>query len=138
MGLPVDAHIPGDTWDAWLLDRLPHGTGPTAFAKTRQTLQRHLAAVGVLALDEAPSLGATARRAQPAPLAFAWLVAFELLQQHRTEAPVSWALRSSFASRLWATDEAWGRTCLDSGASADLLTLGYLAGEPRLHTKVTR
>lgn len=131
LALPEDANIDSSTWDAFLRERLPPGTGTAAHDKTRQTLQRHLSLAGVL--DLAPTPATRAQHARPAPLAFAWLVAWELTRAGRSEAPLGWALRESFAARLFATEEAYGRTCVEAGVASDLLVSGYLAGQPRLH-----
>jgi hypothetical protein len=133
LALPEDAHVNGETWAAWLRRHLPPGTGTPAQEKTRQTLQRHLAIAGVLVLDEPPGTGGTAQRSRPPPLAFTWLVAAEMARDHRAEASVSWALGASFAARLFAVDEPYGRAALEIGVQAGLLRRGYLAGIPRLH-----
>lgn len=131
-----DARIDASTWDQFLHDRLPVGTGASAHQKTRQTMQRHLAIAGVLDLAAVPDTHA--RRARPAPLAFAWLVAHELLSTGRAEAPLGWAIRESFASRLFACEDAYARFCVDAGVAAELLVGGYLAGHPRLHPGALR
>ncbi len=133
LALPEDAHVEGQVWSRWLREHLPVGTGATAQEKTRQTFQRHLAIAGVLLLDEPPGTGALARRSRPPQVAFAWLLAMELQLEGRMEAPLAWALRESFAARLFAVEEPYARTCVDVGVGDGLLRQGYLAGEPRLH-----
>lgn len=131
LALADDARIDAATWDTFLRDHLPAGTGAAAHEKTRQTLQRHLALAGALDLSAVPHTHA--RRGRPAPLAFAWLVAHELRVTGRTEAPVAWAARESFAARLFACEDAYAHACIDAGVAAEILVRGYLAGQPRLH-----
>lgn len=131
LAIPDDARIDARTWEHYLQDHLPLGTRPPARAKTRQTIQRHLAIAGVLDLAATPDTHA--RRGRPAPIAFAWLVAHEMRISGRAEAPMGWAMRESFAARLFASEEAYARSCIDAGVATDLLVSGYLAGHPRLH-----
>ena len=128
---PEAALIGGEEWEGFFLDRLPEGTGGASRTKTRQTMQRHLALAGVLDLEPLPST--RAQRARPAPLAFAWLVLHEMERTGRSEARLEWAIRQSFAARLFACEEAYARLCVEAGVRAGLMRAGYLAGQPRLH-----
>lgn len=131
---PEDADlIPSTVWDDFLRRRLPPDTGEPAFAKTRSTLQRALADVGVLDLQGNTTRTTRVCRGRPDPLAYAWLVAHELRCAGRSEAPEIWALHHAFPARLFAPTAEYAAICLDAGVDAGILRRGYLAGEPRLH-----
>lgn len=120
-------------WDDLLRRHLPPDTGEPAFAKTRSTLQRALADVGVLELSGNTTRTTRVSRGHPDPLAYAWLIAHELRSSGRSEAPEVWALHQAFPARLFAPRPEYAAVCLDAGVTEGLLRRGYLAGEPRLH-----
>lgn len=125
--------ITEDDWTALLRALLPAGTRDEAFKKTRQTVQRFLASAGSILLEGNTRRTTTAQRARPAPVAFGWLVAHELRETGRAEAPLTWALSESRAARLFAPDPFYARSCIDTAVAAGVLTRGYLLGDPRLH-----
>lgn len=130
----VDAAvISDDAWDSFFRAVLPPGTRREAFKKTRQTVQRFLAEVGVLLLEGNTTRTATAQHARPAPVAFGWLLAHELRARSRAEAPLAWAVRESAAARLFAPEPHYAQTCIDVAVTAGVLTRGYLLGDTRLH-----
>ncbi len=131
---PLDAGvIPDEGWTSLLRAVLPEGTGDIALNKSRQTLQRFLASAGVLLVEGNTTRTVTAQRARPAPVAFGWLVAQEMREASRTEAPLGWALRESRAARLFAPDSFYAQSCIDEAIAAGVLQRGYLMGDPRLH-----
>ncbi len=127
------AVIPEEGWGQLLRAALPPDTGETAFTKTRQTLQRFLAGAGVLKIEGNTTRRITAQHARPAPVAFGWLIAHELRLTAKAETPLPWALRESFAARLFAPELPYARTCIDTAVSEGVLQRGYLLGETRLH-----
>lgn len=120
-------------WDDLLYHHLPPDTGEPAFAKTRSTLQRALADVGVLELSGNTTRTTRVCRGRPEPLAYAWLIAHELRSTGRSEALEVWALHHAFPARLFAPLPEYAAVCLDEGVREGILRRGYLAGEPRLH-----
>lgn len=127
------AVVPESDWDTLLQAALPTGTRSEAFKKTRQTLQRFLAAAGVLVIEGNTTRTTRVQRARPSPVAFGWLVAHELRSAHRTEAALSWAITESAAARLFAPERHYALTCIDGAVAAGVLTRGYLLGDARLH-----
>lgn len=125
--------IPAAAWDDLLRHHLPLDTGEPAFAKTRSTLQRALADVGVLEISGNTTRTTRVCRGRPEPLAYSWLIAHELRSSGRSEAPEVWALHHAFPARLFAPLPEYAAVCLDTGVSEGILRRGYLAGEPRLH-----
>lgn len=131
---PRDADlIPADSWDALLEGHLKSGTGAESVKKTRSTLQRNLANLGLLAVNGATTRETRVRRAEPDELAFGWLLAHELVTQGRSEASLGWALSESAASRMFATPKSYAERCVDSAIAAGLLRRGFLAGSARIH-----
>lgn len=130
---PHDAAvIAPETWMRFLAAQLPDGVGESSIAKTRSQLLRHLGEAGVVAIQD-NFRHTQAQHARPAPLAFAWLVLFEMQQTSRNEVSDTWALTASFAAKLFAPTEGYAITCIEAGIARGLLTRGYLAGLPRLH-----
>jgi hypothetical protein len=127
------AVISEEHWDVFLRGVLPSDTGVEAFKKTRQTVQRFLASVGVLLVEGNTTRTTRVQHARPSPVAFGWLVAHELRTLGRTEAPLGWAVRDSSAARLFAPEPHYGLTCIDAAVAAGVLTRGYLLGDTRLH-----
>lgn len=131
---PEDADlIAAVEWDDLLRRHLPLDTGEPAFAKTRSTLQRALADVGVLEISGNTTRTTRVCRGRPEPLAYAWLIAHELRCAGRREAPEVWAQHHAFPARLFALLPEHAAVCLDAGVAEGILHRGYLAGEPRLH-----
>ncbi|MBN2195251.1 MAG: hypothetical protein JW751_20710 [Polyangiaceae bacterium] len=123
--------IEGDDWDRFLRDCLRPEVPSEAFAKTRTTLQGALRAVGVIEITDTRERIYRVCHGRPDPLAFAWVVADEL--RGRGEASEAWALRSSFAARLFAPGPDYAAVCLDAGVSARLLYRSHLVGQAELH-----
>ncbi len=131
---PSDADlISAAEWDELLRRHLPLDTGEPAFAKTRSTLQRALADVGVLEISGNTTRTTRVCRGRPEPLAFSWLIAHELRCAGRRETIEAWALHQAFPARLFAPTREYAAVCVDAGVSEGILQRGYLAGEPRLH-----
>lgn len=127
------ALISEDAWNELLRAVLPPDTGTEAFKKTRQTLQRYLAGAGVILIEGNTTRTTTAQHSRPAPIPFGWLLAHEMRLNARTEAPLSWAMRESFAAQLFAPDPFYAQTCIDTAVAAGVLERGYLLGDTRLH-----
>lgn len=125
--------ISATEWDELLRRHLPLDTGEPAFAKTRSTLQRALADVGVLEISGNTTRTTRVCRGRPEPLAFSWLIAHELRCAGRRETIEAWALHQAFPARLFAPTREYAAVCIDAGVSEGILQRGYLAGEPRLH-----
>lgn len=106
---------------------------PAAAKKTRSTVQKHLEALGVLTSNGPARKETHARRAEPDPLAFGWLLAYAMVRAHRTEAPESWARTESSPAVLFAVTPDYAGEGLEAAIRADLLRRGFLAGSPRLH-----
>ncbi len=131
---PRDAdEVAAEAWDALLGRHLAPGTGPESVKKTRSTLQRNLAKLGVLLVEGATSRRTRVRRAEPDELAFGWLLWHELRTQSRAEASLAWAITESAASRMFATTPGYAERCVEAAVAAGLLRQGFLAGSPRLH-----
>lgn len=125
--------ITEDQWDTFLRGVLSPSTGVEAFKKTRQTVQRFLASVGVLVVEGNTTRTTRVQHARPSPVAFGWLVAHELRSTGRTEAPLGWAVRESHAARTFAPDAHYALTCVEAAVAAGVLSRGYLMGDTRLH-----
>lgn len=123
--------IEADDWDRFLRDCLRSDIPSEAFVKTRTTVQGALRAVGVVEITGTRERIFRVSHARPDPVAFAWVVAAEL--RHRGEAAESWALRDSFAARLFAPLPEYAAACIDAGVSARLLTRTHLLGQAQLH-----
>lgn len=129
---PEDAgDIPTEAWDRWLRRALKPDIGEEAFRKTRSTLQSAFEDAGVLAISGARARVTRARHGEPDALAWCWVVADELAGRGG-EADDAWALRASFAARLFGTRPEYGMAALDAGVASGLLRRSYLAGAPRL------
>jgi hypothetical protein len=122
--------IDADRWDRFLRSALRPEVPSEAFAKTRSTLQGALRDVGVLEITGSRERVIRVRRGRPDPLAFAWVLARELVE--RSEESEVWAVRDSFAARLFAPRADYAGTCVDAGVSAGLLRRGHLMGQSRL------
>ena len=127
------AMIPEGDWNELLRALLPKSTGDEAFKKTRQTVHRFLASAGVLLVEGNTTRTVRAQRSRPAPVPFGWLVAHEMRAQSRAEAPLGWALRESWAARLFAPDAHYAQSCIDAAVATGVLQRGSLLGETRLH-----
>ncbi len=117
-------------WDRFLRSTMHPDVPSEAFAKTRSTLQGALRAVGVVEITGNQKRTVRVRHGRPDPIAFAWVVARELVS--RGEGSEGWAVRASFAARLFAPRADYAATCVDSGVTAGLLRRGYLMGQTRL------
>lgn len=122
--------IEADAWEQFLRSRLRPGVPHEAFVKTRSTLQGALRSVGVLEITGARDRALRVHRGRPDPVAFAWVVARELLE--RREATEAWAGRDSFAARLFAPKADYASICIDAGVNARILHRGHLMGQTRL------
>ncbi len=129
---PHDADVvPSEAWDSWLYAVLRPGIPSEAFKKTRSTLQTALASAGVLQFEANRARTTHVIHAEPDPVAWSWIVADELARGGG-ENDESWALRGSFAARLFGTRHEYGMACIEAGIGAGLLRRSYLAGVPRL------
>jgi hypothetical protein len=129
---PHDADlIAPEAWDGFVRQSLRPDVPAEAFAKTRSTVQGALRAVGILEITGNQLRTCRVRRGRPDPLAFAWVVARELLDRHEESEP--WAVRDSFAARLFAPRADYAATCIDAGVAAGLLRRGQLMAQARLH-----
>jgi hypothetical protein len=124
--------IDASTWDDFFRKCLRPDVPHEAFIKTRSTVQGALKAVGVVQISGNQSRVIRVCRGRPDPLAFAWVLARELVD--RGEESEGWAIRESFAARLFAPTADYAANCVDAGVSAGLLRRGYLMGLSRLHT----
>jgi len=130
---PHDADlIDGNVWDRFLRSTMRPDVPREAFAKTRSTVQAALRSVGVVEITGNQKRAVRVRRGRPEPLAFAWVVARELVE-HGEDSEI-WATRASFAARLFAPTPGYAATCVDNGVASGLLRRGYLMGHPRLTT----
>jgi hypothetical protein len=128
---PRDAdRIDAEAWDRFLRAALRADVPHEAFVKTRSTVQGALRDVGVLEVSGTRERTTRVRRGRPDPLAFAWVVARELLG--RGEVSEGWAGRASFAARLFAPRADYAATCLDAGIEAGLLARGHLMGQSQI------
>ena len=123
--------IPGRAWDDWLYGVLRPGIPEEAFRKSRTTLQKALADVGVLTITGATARTTRARHAEPDGVAWAWVLAAELASGS-PEISDTQAVRDSFAARLFGTRPEYGGSCIEAGIGEGLLRRSYLAGAPRL------
>ena len=105
----------------------------SAFAKTRSTIHKNLANLGVLRVEGASRRTTRARHAEPDPIAFGWLLAHELTTSGRSEASQSWARVDALATKLFAARPEYADRCIDVAAKEGLLRRGFLAGMSRLH-----
>ncbi len=129
---PLDADlVPASAWDAWLRSVLRPGIPDGAFKKTRSTLQTALASAGIVSLSGNTIRTTRVTHAEPDPVAWSWTLADELARGGG-ETDEGWALRDSFAARLFGTRREYGMACLEAGIGAGLLHRSYLAGVPRL------
>lgn len=124
--------IDADRWDRFLRSALRPDVPSEAFAKTRSTLQGALRDVGVVEISSTRERAIRVRRGRPDPLAFAWVLAREVVE--RGEESEVWAVHDSFAARLFAPRADYAATCVDAGVSAGLLRRGHLMGQSRLQT----
>lgn len=128
---PHDADlIEAEAWDRFLRASLRPDVPHEAFVKTRSTLQGALRDVGVLEITGNRGRVIRVRRGRPDPLAFAWVLARELLD--RGDVSEAWAGRDSFAARLFAPRADYGATCIDAGVVAGLLRREHLMGQSQL------
>jgi hypothetical protein len=129
---PHDADlIEPEVWDRFVRAALRPDVPQEAFAKTRSTVQSALRAVGILDISGNQGRICRVRRGRPDPLAFAWVVARELLDRGEQSEP--WAMREAFAARLFAPRVDYAATCLDAGVTAGLLRRGHLMAQTRLY-----
>lgn len=132
--LPEDSLvIPPSAWSEWI-------RSVTAKDPTTETVRRslgntisHLGACGSLALQGIRPRTTRIQRAEPDPLAIAWLLANELRQTARSEASELELVRNSFAARLFCMSELAVAAALEEGVHAGLLSRSYLLGIPRYH-----
>lgn len=130
---PLDADlITSDVWDRFLRAQLRPDIPAEAFAKTRSTVQKALADVEVLTLAGGHRRVTRVVHGRPEPLALAWLVAHELVASNVREVAETWALRESFAARLFAPTVEYTASCIEAGVLSGLLRRGYLPGQSRL------
>ncbi len=128
---PLDADLVQATaWERWLRSVLRPGIPEEAFKKTRSTVQTALASAGIVAF-KGTTRTTRVTHAEPDPLAWSWTLADEL-DRRGGETDEAWALRDSFAARLFGTRREYGMACLEAGIGAGLLRRSYLAGVPRL------
>lgn len=124
---PRDADvISAQDWDRFLRETLRPDVPHEAFVKTRSTLQGALRDVGVLEISGGRARTLRVRHGRPDPLAFAWVLARELLD--RGELAEAWAGRRAFAARLFAPKPDYAAICIDAGVNAGLLRRGHLMG----------
>lgn len=131
---PHDADlVTPDAWDAFLATNLLPKTGIPSTKKTRSIVRQNLANLGILTISNDMSRQTRVRHSEPDPMAFGWLLAFELTSSARSEAPESWAIAESIPARIFATRPAYATYCVEAAVGAGLLTRGFLAGSSRLH-----
>jgi len=129
---PYDADlIEPDVWDRFVRAALRPDVPSEAFAKTRSTVRGALRSVGVLEISGNHGRTCRVQHGRPDPLAFAWVVARELIDRPEQSEP--WAARKSFAARLFAPRADYAATCLDAGVAAGLLRRGHLMAQSRLY-----
>ncbi len=129
---PRDADlVEPEVWDQFLRSCLRSDVPGEAFAKTRSTVQGALRAVGVLEITGNQIRTCRVRRGRPDPLAFAWVVARELVDRGEQSEP--WAARDAFAARLFAPRVDYAMSCLDAGVTAGVLRRGHLMAQTRLY-----
>lgn len=128
---PRDADLlDANAWEQFLRASLRPEVPHEAFVKTRSTLQAALRDVGVLEIAGGRARAIRVRHGRPDPLAFAWVVARELLD--RGDVAEAWAVRGSFAARLFAPTADYAATCVDAGVTAGILRRGHLLGQSQL------
>ncbi len=131
---PRDAAlIPPEAWLAFVQENIKPDSGPSSIKKTPSSIRKHLIKLGVLEEQVQTGEGFQVRRGEPEPLAFGWLLAFEMQKRGLKEAQLFWMLRSSQAARLFLIHPAYGERCLEAAIGAGLLRRGYLAGHARFH-----
>jgi hypothetical protein len=117
-------------WDTFLRAVLRPDVPHAAFVKTRNTLQAALRDVGVAEITGHRERAVRVLRGRPDPLAFAWVLGCEIVE--RGEHSESWAVRESYAARLFAPRPDYAATCVDAGVTAGLVSRGHLLGQARL------
>ena len=120
-----------EVWDQFVRSCLRPDVPGEAFIKTRSTVQGALRAVGVLEISSNQGRMCRVRRGRPDPLAFAWVVARELVDRGEQSEP--WAARDAFAARLFAPHADYAVNCVDAGVTAGLLRRGHLMAQTRLY-----
>lgn len=129
---PPDADLISD--EAWRDFIRRHADIPaSAFAKTRSTIHKNLASLGVLTIEGSARRKTRARHEEPDAMAFGWLLAHELICSGRSEATQSWARIESLPAKLFAVRPEYADRCIDVAVEEGLLRRGFLAGMSRLH-----
>ncbi len=131
---PVDVDLlPAEVWNDFIRRQLSAEIPAEAFKKTRSTLQRNLAALGVLRVEGNTTRTTRVQHGEPDPIGFGWLLAHEMRHTGRTEAAQTWARTDALPTRLFAARPHYADACIDAAVDAGLLRRGYLAGMARLH-----
>lgn len=108
------------------------GLSPSTRARTASAVLGALVDLGAVVRGATSRDDCTVRRATPDPLAFGWLVAWQLRAAGRTEATDDWAVHHSAAALGFAVAPDHGRYCLETAIRAGLFERSYLAGIPRV------
>jgi hypothetical protein len=128
---PHDSNLlEADDWDLFLRSSLRPDVPGEAYAKTRNTLLGALRVVGVLEISANRERVFRVCHGRPDPIAFAWVLGRELGE--RGDASEAWAIRDSFATRLFAPRPDYAAACVDAGVSANLLRRSHLMGQSQL------
>jgi len=123
--------VPDEDWRAFI--RRHADIPDSAFAKTRSTIHKNLAHLGVLRVEGSSTRTTRVQHAEPDPVGFGWLLAHDLTTTGRSEAGQSWARVDALPSKLFAVRPEYADRCIDLAVEEGLLRRGFLAGMARLH-----
>lgn len=132
LAAPMAGVITTAAWREFVLRRVLAGTAEPSIKKTVAEIGRAFNGLGCLDMSRPRRGCSTAHPGDPDPLAFAWLLRFQLENEQRREATDDWAATQSVAAILFAVDEAHGRTLVEGAPSTGLFERSFLMGSGRL------
>lgn len=119
------------TWVSFVEENALPNTGPESLKKTRSVVLRNLARLDVISPEGERGEDARVRRGKPDPLAFGWLLAFELRTKGVGECSLGWAAHHSRPATLFRPEPAYAERCVNAALAAGLLRRSFIAGEAR-------
>lgn len=121
--------ITTEEWDAFVVRYIEPKASDASRKKTRSTVTGLFQHLRVLHRDGPSTAPTTLHRSEPAPLAFAWMVADQMASQLMGEASRAWAVAHSDAAQLFAVSPDYAERCIDTAIETGELRVVERAGE---------